>query len=359
MTPARPAILLVDDVPANLVALEAQLGDLDCDIVRAGSGNEALRQLLKRPYAVMLLDVQMPHMDGPEVAKLARENPSTREVPVIFVTAMHGTEETILRTYGTGAVDLLHKPVNAYVLRSKVKVFLDLYRSRQRLADEIAAHKQTMADLEAYDRSVSHDLRAPLRHIDGYARILMEDLGPRLDGESKHHLERMCAATKRMAQLIDDLLRLSQVGSATVRVQPVDLAGIAREIFAELKRDDPSRDVQLEVTVSEKVEADPALLRIALANLLRNAWKFTKPRERARIEVGARDGAYFVKDDGVGFDPAYAGKLFRPFQRLHSSEFEGTGIGLAIVERIVRHHGGKIWAEGTVDQGATFSFTLG
>jgi len=155
-------VLLVDDVPANLVALEALLADMDCETVRASSGNEALRQLLKREFAVMLIDVQMPEMDGYEVAHYARANPTTRELPIIFVTAAHETEEALLRGYGTGAVDVMFKPVNSYILRSKVQVFLDLYASRRRLQVEIAAHKKTLAELETFNYSISHDLRAPV-----------------------------------------------------------------------------------------------------------------------------------------------------------------------------------------------------
>jgi two-component system, sensor histidine kinase and response regulator len=364
MTKGKAAVLLVDDVEANLVALEAQLGDMDCDLVRASSGNEALRFLLKREFAVMLLDVQMPGMDGFEVAALARENPSTRDVPIIFVTAMHGTDENALRGYQTGAVDFLYKPVNPVVLRSKVRVFLELYANRKKLADEIEAHHRSLADLEAYNYSVSHDLRAPLRHLDGFSRMLLEDYGSALDDNGKKYLERISSAALRMSQLIEDLLRLSQIRRTAMRPTVVDLAEIATAIVAELRRDDPERDVTFVANVRSEVFGDAGLLRIALENLLRNAWKFTRKRAKSTIELGQRDergtAAYFVKDDGIGFDPKTARNLFRPFQRLHSStDFEGTGIGLAIVERVVRHHGGRVWAEAEPEKGATFLFTLG
>jgi signal transduction histidine kinase/CheY-like chemotaxis protein len=175
MSSGRPSILLVDDVLANLVALEALLSDLECDTVRASSGNEALRQLLRREFAVMLVDVQMPEMDGYEVARHARANPATREVPIIFVTAMHESEEHILRGYDTGAVDFLFKPINAYILRSKVQVFLELWASRRRLEDEIAAHKKTLAELETFNYSISHDLRATVM-IERVAELIVPAL---------------------------------------------------------------------------------------------------------------------------------------------------------------------------------------
>lgn len=358
----RPSVLIVDDVDANLVALEALLEALNCELVRAKNGNEALSQLLKRDYAVMLLDVQMPVMDGYEVAKWARENPRTRDVPIIFLTAMSENEENVLRGYGTGAVDVLFKPINAYVLRSKVQVFLDLYTSRRNLEREIDAHKKTLAELEAFNYSVSHDLRAPLRPLEGFSKALLDDYGDVLDEHARDYLNRIRAASQRMSQLIEDLLRLSQIRRAEVRPEKVDLAALARAIVDELRRSDGDRRVEL-VIPEITTDADARLVRIALENLLRNAWKFTRKKTAARIELGVRkdpgETVFFVRDDGIGFDPAFAKRLFQPFQRFHpAGEFEGTGIGLAIVDRIIQHHQGRIWAEATPDGGATFYFTL-
>ncbi len=363
MTDVRLSVLLVDDVEANLIAMEAQLASLDCDLVRASSGNEALRQLLKRDFAVMLLDVQMPQMDGYEVARHARNNPATREVPIIFVTALHDTEENLLRGYGSGAVDYLFKPVNPRILCSKVQVFLDLCLGRQQLADEIEAHKKTMGELEAFNYSVSHDLRAPLRPLDGFSQALLDDYGDKLDDQAQGYLRRIREAAQRMGQLIDDLLGLSQVRRARIAREPVNLSELAEAIVGELRRNEPSREVRFVVAPDTEAQGDSRLLRIALENLLRNAWKFTHKKPGAVIELGKRSEpggtVYLVADNGVGFDPAYAEKLFRPFQRLHGdAEFEGTGIGLAIVARIIERHGGTIWAESSPDQGATFFFTL-
>jgi signal transduction histidine kinase len=360
---AKPGILLVDDVEANLIALEAQLEDMNCELVRASSGNDALRQLLKREFAVILLDVQMPEMDGYEVARYARDNPSTRDVPIIFVTAMLATEEKTLRGYGSGAVDFLFKPVNPSILRSKVQIFLDLYVNRRRLADEVEAHKRTLADLDAFNYSVSHDLRAPLRHLSGFSQMLLEDSGDKLDERARGYLGRIQSAAQRMSALIDDMLRLSRISRARLQVQSVDLSSLAESIVGELRNADPARDVLFHAEPGIVVQGDSGLLRIVLENLLRNAWKFTCKRPQCRIELGRRvdhEGpVYFIRDDGVGFDPGYAKKLFQPFQRLHSNaDFEGTGIGLAIVHRIIGHHRGRIWVEAAPDEGATFFFTL-
>ncbi len=359
----RPKILIVDDIEANLVAMTALLDELDCTVLRASSGNDALRLLLKHEFAAVLLDVQMPEMDGFEVARLARQNPKGRHVPIIFVTAMMETDERIFLGYESGAVDVLFKPLNAHVLLSKVQVFLELHAKRKQLADEIEAHKRTLADLDAFNYSVSHDLRAPLRPLEGFSQILLEDHADKLNEDGKHLLNRIANAARRMNDLINDLLRLSNVSRARPSFQPVDLTAGALAIVGELRANDPSRVVEIDVAGELTVQGDEALLRIALENLLRNAWKFTARAPRPKIEVGAKTSGseviFFVRDNGVGFDPVHAKSLFRPFQRLHAaSEFEGTGIGLAIVQRVIQHHGGRIWADATLDEGATFFFTL-
>ena len=219
-------------------------------------------------------------------------------------------------------------------------------------------------ELEAFSFSVSHDLRAPLRAIDGFSQVLLEDHADKLDDEGKQHLGRVRAGAQRMGQLIDDLINLARVGRGELKKTTVDLSSIAREVTAELGRTEPDRRV--EVVVEEKIiaEGDAQLLRVALENLLGNAWKFTSRQPQARIEFGTSTGTdghrvYLVRDNGAGFDMTYANKLFGAFQRLHDmQEFSGTGIGLATVQRVIHRHGGKVWAEGTVGRGASFFFTL-
>jgi PAS domain S-box-containing protein len=219
------------------------------------------------------------------------------------------------------------------------------------------------AELDAFAHSVSHDLRAPLRSIDGFSAALMEDCADRLSESGRDHLSRVRKAGHRMAGLIDDLLALSRVTRAALSREQVDLSALARQIASELRQRDPDRQAEFVIPTDIQSEGDTRLLRIALENLLGNAWKYTARTPRARIEFGAvqDDGtpAYFVRDNGAGFDMRYADKLFGAFQRLHSAgEFEGSGIGLATVQRIVHRHGGRVWAEGVVGQGATFYFTL-
>ncbi|HEY6419446.1 MAG TPA: PAS domain S-box protein [Candidatus Binataceae bacterium] len=230
---------------------------------------------------------------------------------------------------------------------------------RQHALQLEAANKE----LEAFSYSVSHDLRAPLRSIDGFSLALMEDYADTLDAEARGLLERIRAATQRMAQLIDDLLNLARVTRSEMRSEVVDLSAMAKVILGEFHSLEPQRCVECVVQEGVIGNGDPDLLRVVLENLLGNAWKFTMKKPRAKIELGIlrRDGqqVYFVRDDGPGFDMTYANKLFGTFQRLHATaEFPGTGIGLASVRRIIHRHGGRTWAEGEEHKGATFSFTL-
>jgi PAS domain S-box-containing protein len=232
-------------------------------------------------------------------------------------------------------------------------------RVAARTADLVASNKE----LEAFAYSVSHDLRAPLRAIDGFSQAVLEDYGDKLDLEARSHLQRVRAASQRMAELIDGMLSLSRITRSQMRRTAVDLSALAQAAALDLQKTAPARRVEFVIAPRLVVKADADLLRVVLENLLGNAWKFTSKRLQARIEVGAmqRDGetVYFVRDDGAGFDMAYARNLFGAFQRLHTAvEFEGTGIGLATVQRIIHRHGGQVWAEGEVDKGAAFYFTL-
>jgi light-regulated signal transduction histidine kinase (bacteriophytochrome) len=220
-------------------------------------------------------------------------------------------------------------------------------------------------ELESFSYSVSHDLRAPLRSIDGFSQALVEDVGEALPPEARNHLDRIRHATRRMGRLIDDLMALSKVGRAEMTRERVDLSDVAEQVVAELRRQQPARQIAVTIAPGLQATADPPLVRLALQNLIENAWKFTSRRDGSAIEVGqTRDArgapAFYVRDNGAGFDPEYSHKLFGPFQRLHAlSEFPGTGIGLATVQRIVHRHGGQVWAEGQTNAGACFYFTLG
>jgi len=396
---AKPVkILIVDDQSENLLSAEAVLESLGQEIVRAQSGREALRHLLTEDFAVILLDVMMPDMDGFETAELIRERERSRTTPIIFVTALGKSEEHIFRGYDVGAVDYLTKPIVPEILRSKVSVFVELARKNAQLMEHAELLEQKNRELQnanaqlreadqeigrlnnrlerrvvelsdlnreldAFGYTVSHDLRAPMIRIDGFTRALEEHCGQQLDEQARLYIHRVRSSSQRMCQLVDDLLNFSRVSRLDLRPQFVDLTEMAAGIAAELQSREPDRRVNFVIAPRLAVTGDSALLRIVLVNLFENSWKFTRKRETAQIEFGItyQDGvdAFFLKDDGAGFDPKYREKLFRPFERLHpNAEFEGTGIGLATVERIIRRHGGRVWAEGAVDLGATFYFTM-
>lgn len=238
-----------------------------------------------------------------------------------------------------------------------------LRQQAEELARANAGLQAANRELDQFCHAVSHDLRAPVRAIEGFSKFLHDNYSGRLDSEGAMVLDRITIATRRMAQLIDDLLLLSRVGRGELRRQPLDLAALARDIFESFRQAEPERQVVFVAGEGLRVEADEGLLRVALTNLLSNAWKFTGRQAQARIEFGSRweggERVFYVRDNGAGFDMAKAGKLFSVFERLHPQrEFPGTGIGLATVHRIITRHGGRVWAESQAGAGATFFFTL-
>jgi two-component system sensor histidine kinase/response regulator len=384
-TDDRVNILLVDDQPANLVALEAMLHGLGQNLIQAGSGRDALKWLLTHEFAVVLLDVKMPEMDGFETATLIRQRDKSRHTPIIFLTAADQSQAQAVRGYAVGAVDYLVKPVVPEFVRSKVAVFVELAKKtallqrQTRLLQESEQAARDLAELraelvgdlehknrelESFSYAVSHDLRAPLRRIESFSRAVQDSQGERLDDAGRRFLLRIREASEQMSQLIDDVLYLSRVTRAEVREQEVDLSGLVSLLLERMREAEPGRVLEAKVRPGITVTADGQLLRIAIENLLGNAWKFTGRTPAPRIEFGLThvggEPTYFIRDNGAGFDMAYADRLFGPFQRLHlSTEYPGTGIGLATVQRIIHRHGGRVWAEGMPGQGATFHFTLG
>ena len=356
-------ILLVDDGPQNLQVLEAILASPDYRLLRAASADEALEKLLTHEPAAIVLDVKMPEMSGLELARIIKGRKKTEHLPILFLTAHFQESQDILAGYSAGAVDYLTKPVNPAILRAKIAVFAELYRKTQALAERTAQLETANEELEALSYSVAHDLRAPLRSIDGFSHLLMEEYGAKLDEAAQAHLLRISAGALQMNQLISDLLALLRVVRAEAKPKSVDLSGLALQVAKQLQEREPAREVELVIAPNLSAHGDPDLLRVALEHLLGNAWKFSANRPRARIEFGVerrgREQTYFVRDNGAGFDMAYVHDLFAPFHRLHNvTEFPGTGMGLAIAQRVIRHHGGRIWADAAVNEGATFYFTL-
>jgi signal transduction histidine kinase len=375
---ARPQttvnILVVDDDSTKRFALKTILAPLGENVVEASSGADGLRQLLRQEFAVVLLDVRMPMMDGFETAQLIRQRPRSELTPIIFVTALDQAETDMGRGYDLGAVDFVFAPVVPAILRAKVAVFVELYRAQQELRRyrsqlEVLVEERTTAltainrELEAFSYSVSNDLRAPLLAFDGMSKALLDDYGNKLDKKAKDYLQRMRRASQRMTSVFDGLQSLFRLTSGEIHREPVDITGLSKEVVREIRAEEPRRKVKVEIAEGMRGSGDKRLVRILLANLLNNAWKFTASEQEPTIEVGTEivdgESRVFVRDNGVGFDMIYVHRLFGAFQRLHSqSDFEGAGIGLATARRIINRHGGRIWAEGAVGEGATFYFVL-
>jgi two-component system NtrC family sensor kinase len=381
-------ILAVDDSLTYLHSLGDALKEEGYDVILARSGEEALELLAVQAVDCILLDLLMPGLSGQETCERIKAAPMVRDIPLIMLTAVDD-REAMIQGLGAGADDYIPKSSELLVLKARVRVQIrrkqfedenrrireellrkELEAVEARAARELAETKAVLVDelerknreLEAFSYSVSHDLRAPLRAIDGFSRIVLENSGGTLDAKGREYLQRVCAAAQRMGDLINDLLELSRVGRADLHRRPVDLSDVARHVVAELrKRSD--REVEVVIEGGLLADADRRLMQIALENLFGNSWKFTASAAVPKVEFGRTPNGdtttYFLRDNGAGFDMAHAEKLFRPFQRLHTdAEFPGTGIGLATVYRIVDRHGGRVWAESAPGCGATFYFTV-
>jgi DNA-binding response OmpR family regulator len=380
-------ILAVDDSATYLNVLTEALRGEGYDVVTAHSGEEALEMLAVQSVGCILLDLIMPGLGGTETCRRIKSAALMRDIPLIMLTA-RDDRGAMLEGFSAGADDYIAKSSEFDVLKARVRVQIrrkqfedENRRIREELlakeleaadaraakevaetrAELVAALERKNKELEAFSYSVSHDLRAPLRAIDGFSQALLEDYPDKLEAPGQNYLKRIRSAAQRMGELIDDMLQLSQVSRAELRAQPIDLSALAREIAAGLSAG--GRKVEVRIEDGLTANADRRLMKIVMENLLGNAWKFTGKAEHPQVEIGktaANQGpAFYVRDNGAGFDMALADKMFQPFRRLHSeAEFPGTGVGLATIQRVIDRHGGRVWAEGKVGAGATFFFTL-
>lgn len=383
-------VLAVDDSLTYLQEVATQLREEGYDVIPARSGEEALELLCVQTVDCILLDLVMPGLSGQETCRRIKGSAPWRDIPLIMHTALEESD-AMIEGINSGADDYIAKSSDIEVLKARLraqlrrKQFEDENRNiREQLlqkelevaaansARELAEAKAMFTEeleyknreLEAFSYSVSHDLRAPLRAISGFTRILADGYQGKLDAEGQDLLQRVQVGAKQMGLLIDDLLRLARSSRCAVSREQVNLSDLAREVLSDLRASERNREAEVVIASDLVTHADRGLSRIVLENLLGNAWKFTSKQPSTRIEFGSyhqgNQTYYFVRDNGAGFDMEHAGKIFGAFQRLHhESEFPGTGIGLATVERIVRRHGGQVRAESQLGQGATFYFSFG
>lgn len=366
----KPKILIVDDKPQNLLALRTVLRDLDIELIEATSGNEALKHTLHHNFALALLDIQMPEMDGYELAGILREEEKTAQMPFIFISAVYTDNLNVFKGYEKGAFSFITKPFHPEILINKVKFFIDKHQQEialVKLNEDLRVKNEELdlinKELESFSYCVSHDLKAPLRIINGYSRMLKEDHGDKLDDESRQLLNIISENAVRMGKLIDSLLNFSRMGRKGMTETEVNIKTLVSNIIEEVKALKPEKDPAWKIQLLLPAKGDMELLRQVFFNLISNAVKYSSKAEQPEIEIGCMpDGntiIYYVKDNGAGFNMEYKDKLFGVFQRLHkASEYDGIGIGLAIVQRVVTRHGGQVWAEGEENKGATFYFSL-
>jgi signal transduction histidine kinase len=377
-------ILIVDDVPGKLIAHESVLLDLGETLVKATSGREALEQLLKRDFAVILLDVNMPEMDGFETAAMIRQRPRFEHTPILFITAYNTTDLDRLKGYDIGAADYIFLPVIPEVLKAKVRVFVQLARQRQiieRQARALASQnerqqsqiqiiqelndklKTANEELEAFSYSVSHDLRSPLRAMQGYAHALLEDFGNKLEGEGEEYLQRIKKAAVRMDALVQDVLAYSRLSKVDVQIVPVELDALLQEIIRDSRGLAQARAHVAVKTPLHAVMGHEACLTQCLSNLLENSAKFVPlgkaPSIVVRTELRSSSVRIWVEDNGIGIDPAHHHRIFQMFGRVHhNNTYEGTGMGLTIVKKAVERMGGTLGLESTLGEGSRFWIDL-
>jgi len=391
MIEPRVNILMVDDEPANLIALEATLEELGQNLIRAKSGTEALRQLLDKDFAVILLDIQMPGLSGIETAAAIRERERSRHIPIIFLTGMDKTQEAMFEGYSAGAVDYLLKPIQTNVLIAKVGVFIELAQARQRLHQEVeertktaveismlnqaledknrelesrtAELQDTVQELERYSYSISHDMRAPLRAMKGYADVLIEEAATTLNDEHRGFLQKISSASQRLDRLIEDVLSYSLLSRSKFNLKSVDADELLREIIEQYPGFQPPEvDIRIEGKLPV-VWANEATLTQCISNLLGNAIKFvpkgTQPKIVIRADVHDKETTLWIEDNGIGIDAHDLDRIFGIFVKVHSAtSYAGTGIGLSIVRRAAEKMGGQVGVESTLGKGSRFWLKL-
>lgn len=374
----KVSILMVDDSPDKLLAMESVLAVLGPNLVKVHSGEEALRILLKQDFALILLDVNMPGMDGFETAQMIRKRRSLEHIPIIFVTALSTTDAEVFKGYQFGAVDYILTPIVPEILRTKVGVFIDLWRQRRELQakaealrsvnEDLAERAQQLSqankELESFCYTIAHDLRAPLRAMEGLTALLLDDCGQKLDQDAREYGERIRASAARMDQMIQELLAYSRLTLMALQSQPVRLSRVIKDGLSQLAWDLEQRKAQVNFQKSNyHVVGNYAILVQVIVNLVSNAVKFVDTDKSPVVSIydEERDGyvRVWVEDNGIGIAPEHQDRIFRIFERLHGREmYVGTGIGLAIVEKAISRMNGRVGLESEPGKGSRFWFEL-
>ncbi|MBF0406414.1 MAG: response regulator [Candidatus Riflebacteria bacterium] len=354
MSKPREQILIIDDLLENIQVL-ATLLENDYEILFASSGKQGLELASREIPDLILLDVMMPEMDGFETCQRFKKDERLKNIPIIFVTAL---ADEIDENHGLelGAVDYIPKPISPAVVKTRVKNILAFQKAQNEL-------QKKNEELETFCLAVSHDLRAPLRTVKIVSQILSEEISAKINAEDLKNLERIIAGCNRMEELVSTLLRFSIISNRGLKKSSFNVGTIVEEIFKSLKDAEPLRSVDMKLVSDLEIDADIELMKVVMTNLISNAWKYSSKREQTIIEIGSvglKEGkAYYVRDNGAGFDSKFGDKLFGAFERLHSrADFDGIGLGLFICKKIILKHGGIIWAEGHENAGATFFFTV-
>jgi two-component system, sensor histidine kinase and response regulator len=361
-------LIIVDDEVAHMRALCDTLGFEGYQVRGFDSPGDALQALSENQCDLLLTDLMMPEMDGIELFRAARS--VDPDIAGVIMTG-HGTIDTAVEALQIGALDYVLKPFRLNVILPVIARALEIRnlrienaalqrREREQALELAAAYR----DLESFSYSISHDLRSPLRAIRGMTDIYLEEAGDTVTPSGRARLAQVVRGAERMDQMIEDLLRFCRLSRTAPNRHRIDLNAVARRVVNELQAADPQRHIDVRIDPLPDCQGDPGLIEQVMTNLLSNAFKFTKDRSDARVEIGTYreqdEQVYFVRDNGAGFNMQYADKLFGVFQRLHSQDqFPGTGVGLSIVKRILERHGGRIWADGAPGRGATFLFVVG
>jgi signal transduction histidine kinase len=360
-------LLIVDDEVAQMRALCDTLEDQGYQVHGCADGEAALLELRRAPFDLLLADLMMPGMNGIDLLRAAL---AIDPMLIGIIMTGEGTIGSAVEAMQSGALDYILKPFKLSAILPVLSRGLTMRRLRlenaaleRRVREHAAELETTNRELDAFTRSASHDLRGPLNVVLGFSALLANELGPQVPAEQRDWLMHIERSAQRMSQLIDALMRLSQVGRQVLQLQSVDVAALVHGIVDDLRQEQPQWHASLQLGALPRITADASLLRQLFVNLLSNAFKFTRDTEHAVIEVGCKaDGAeqvFFVRDNGPGFDMTHAQRLFEAFQRFHrADEFEGSGVGLSIVQRIVQRHGGRLRAEAALGHGACFFFSL-